>query len=199
MNTFIISKKLCQILFICISLVSCASYRKGLIQRYEGGEFRHHLARVCNVDLIVNGTVLDNNIEVQQKYLSFLYERHWIDAIVRAFEDQSIFNPVNIKRGRLGTTSTSNLSFDIFICIDKKYSRIMGLLNVLSLSIAPFQESFTIYITVSIFDKTGKIINRYNQFESVTIWNHFLMVFLMPFTEMNELRDEGAIFSEIYY
>ncbi len=187
------------IINVCVLVLSCATFREGGIQSFDGKILKHELLPKKKIALIIQGQLIDNGIEVPEKYIQKYYTKYWIESSEEAYKVQRIFSSVYVVKDRDKKPIDADFISQVNIRVEKNYNSGLGLINFLTLTLVPYKESIKITVVTSIYDKSDKLLKAYKRSEGVTIWNQLLMIFVVPFTKMHELRDEGAVYSEIYY
>lgn len=187
------------VLAISLFFISCATFREGKIPSYSGIVSGHSSFSKGKIALIIHGQLIDNGTEVPAKYIKNQYVKYWVQATEKAYKDQHILYTIYSAENKEIQPIDTGLISEVNIIVEKDYNLVLGFLSFLTLTFVPLRESFIINISTTIHDKSGTILKTYKRSEEVVTWNQLFMIFVMPFTGMHEFRDEGDVFSEIYY
>lgn len=196
-----------SIIVFFIMLNNCASFRKNDAQLYSSINTN---TKNKSVSVILKGKVLEGeNEDYTYKYSEKTqkkYKHVWLNSSQKAFKDIRIFSEVDVIFPDTTTENIQKNISDYSVEIDIKHINNTSCLYDLgyilfigSGGIVPTVKSVSIDINYTIRDKKNNKIKEYKKSEKIETYYHILLIFAIPFTDLNELKGIPNIYEKIYY
>lgn len=162
-------------LFISLVLLplfaGCASFRAGNVPHFSSLPPTARVERK-SISLKVYGAVILNG-KIYQCHPTAM--KKWRKQTIRAYEDSGLFSEVKEDANEL------DLYAEVVIVDRGDTNAFLAFITGLTLYLIPSKATDEFTLKTTIKDKDGNILGAYEKSETVTLWQHLLLVFALPF------------------
>ncbi len=202
-----ITKIIFLLTFLILQFFSCVSFREGTVKEYNEFPVNN---KHKSVNILLTGNYIVDGTEKlyhESDMIKKDYDEVWVNSTKNAYEKCGIFLQVNLKfisepfSGN-EMKNDSDVSIEINIKNSEDLSRfgfVCYTLFVCSAGIIPAYYDEKIELTAVIKTKNYNEINKYYRSETIQTVYHLSMIFVMPFTDLNELRGNPFKYEKVYY
>lgn len=142
--------------------------------------------------LKVNAALLrNNNKEAENDYPL----KYWITAVEKSYSDSGLFNKVSINKYIENADFVIQINYDI----RRSHIFILGCLYSLTSTLVPSRTKVEINITVTFKKIKNKSMTTYKNHESMVTYAQMFMIFVAPFTDVNEFQKFYKQYEDICY
>jgi hypothetical protein len=167
-------------LALMITFSGCAAFRAGNTPRYpsvpEAG-----MAKRKSVKVNFFGTVIVNNEIYQAPHGA---TEAWREQTVKAYEESDLFLEVKDK------ANESDLHAEVLVVLKKDPNAFFAFITGLTLYLIPSKATDEFTVKTMITDRDGTTLGTFERRETVTLWQHLLMVLAMPFNWRSSVTRE---------